>query len=388
MADKTLTIMANTNELRPAEPQVVQPGMTIEEMKALYFDHHALHEPRYRLWQFNSAGRRYYYTFGKGGEAIFFPSVTTILRNVMPENRFLTEWKVSLGKEAAEAYTQERADYGSFIHGQLATLAALRSYNLDGVRDALVDYTQRNKIAAGFVDAHEEEAKADIIAFARWMWEYDVQPYAIEVSLFSSVGYAGMIDLVANQRTVSRSEEAMAVSVAKAAADDAKVAKIRAKAAERIDAIDDFKTGKKGFYDEHAVQLEMYRRMWNENFPDKPIDRIFNVAPKDWRKTARKAVSFSFEEQTNNPVLRRVDLFIELFKLMDEDDRTIVQMQGTISLDNPSADTVRLFKLPELVKEWAERQEKTPENGSEAPARMDAPGSAQSAEFSNGRAAR
>lgn len=386
MADKTLTIMANTNELRPAEPQVVQPGMTIEEMKALYFDHHALHEPRYRLWQFNSAGRRYYYTFEQGGEAIFFPSVTTILRNVMPENRFLTEWKVSLGKEAAEAYTQERADYGSFIHGQLATLAALRSYNLDGVRDALVDYTQRNKIAAGFVDAHEEEAKADIIAFARWMWEYDVQPYAIEVSLFSSVGYAGMIDLVANLRTIARSDEAAAL--AKAGADDVKVAKIRAKAAERIDAICDFKTGKKGFYDEHAVQLEMYRRMWNENFPDKPIDRIFNVAPKDWRKTAKKAVSFSFEEQTDNPVLRRVDLFIELFKLMDEDDRTIVQMQGTISLDNPSADTVRLFKLPELVKEWAERQEKTPENGSEAPARMDAPGSTQSAEFSNGRVAR
>ena len=379
--------MANTNELRPAEPQVVQPGMTIEEMKALYFDHHALHEPRYRLWQFNSAGRRYYYTFGQGGEAIFFPSVTTILRNVMPENRFLTEWKVSLGKEAAEAYTQERADYGSFIHGQLAALAALRSYNLDGVRDALVEYTERNKIAAGFVDAHEEEAKADIIAFARWMWEYDVQPYAIEVSLFSSVGYAGMIDLVANLRTIARSDEAAAV--AKAGADDAKVARIQAKAAERIDAICDFKTGKKGFYDEHAVQLEMYRRMWNENFPDKPISRIFNVAPKDWRKTARKAVSFSFEEQTENPVLRRVDLFIELFKLMEEDDRTIVQMQGTISLDNPSADTVRLFKLPELVKEWAERQEKTPENGSEAPARMDAPGSAQSAEFgSNGRAAR
>ena len=354
--------MANKAETKPAEPQVVQPGMTIEEMKALYFDHHALHEPKYRLWQFNSAGRRYYYTFGKGGEAIFFPSVTTILRNVMPENRFLTEWKVSLGKEAAEAYTQERADYGSFIHGQLAILAAMRSYNLDGVRDALVDYTQRNKIAAGFVDAHEEEAKADIIAFARWMQEYDVQPYAIEVSLFSEVGYAGMIDLVANLRTISRSEEAAAV--AKAGADEAKVAKIRAKAAERIDAICDFKTGKKGFYDEHAIQLELYRRMWNENFPDKPIGRIFNVAPKDWRKTAKKAVSFSFEEQTDNPVLRRVSLYIELFKLMDEDDRTIVQMQGTISLDKDS-DNVRLYKLPELVKEWAERQEKTPENAQE-----------------------
>lgn len=331
------------------EPQEVKPGLSITEMKALFFNADALREPRYKLWQLNSRGGRYYYTFNPNtDEAIFFPSVTTILRKVMPENKFLTEWKLSLGKEASEAFTMERANYGTFIHGQLATLAALRKYNLDEVRDRLTEFVNREKLPYGFIDAHEDEAKADIIAFARWMWEYDVQPLAIEVSLFSQQGYAGMVDLVCNLRTISRSDEAAAV------------AKKKEVAVGRINAIVDFKTGKKGFYDEYAIQLELYRRMWNENFPDVQIDRIFNVAPKDWTKTVKKVPSFSFEEQTNNPVLRQVDIYLQLMQLLDGGDRTIVLMGNTIDLDKPS-DNVKLYKLPELVKEWREKREEAPQ---------------------------
>jgi len=335
-------------------PEVVKPGLTVEQMTALFFDRNALHEPRYRLWQLNSRGGRYYYTFSpETGEAVFFPSVTTILRKVMPENRFLTEWKLSKGKEAAEEYTLERASYGTFIHGQLAVLASLRRYNLDEVRERLSEFVAREKLPYGFIDAHEDEAKADIKAFARWMWEYDVRPYAIEVSLFSEKGYAGMIDLICNLRMISRSEEAAAR--AKYGTDDKKLASIDAKVAERIDAIVDFKTGKKGFYDEYAIQLELYRRMWNENFPYIPIERIFNIAPKDWTKTVKKVPSFTFEEQTHNPVLRQVDIYLELFKLLDDEDRTVVLIGGTIDLDAPQ-ENVKLYKLPELVKEWAEKR--------------------------------
>ena len=335
------------------EPEVVKPGLSIAQMRALFFRADALEEPRYKLWQLNSRGGRYYYTMHPTtGEPIFFPSVTTILRKVMPENKFLTEWKLSKGKEEAEAYTLERASYGTFIHGQLAELAALRKYNLDEVRDRLTDFVNREKLAYGFIDAHEDEAKADIKAFAKWMWEYDVRPYAIEVSLFSQKGYAGMIDLACNLRTVSRSDEAAAR--AKAAGDEKKLAKIDA-AIGRIDAIVDFKTGKKGFYDEYAIQLELYRRMWNENFPARPIERIFNIAPKDWTKTVKKVPSFTFEEQTENPVLRQVDIYLELMKLLDEDDRSIVIIGGTIDLDAPQ-ENVKVYKLPELVREWAEKR--------------------------------
>lgn len=233
-------------------------GITTEEMRARFFRDAVLHEPNYRLYQLNSRGKRYYYAFDSEGKPEFFPSVTTILHDVMPENKFLTEWKLNLGKEESLAYTMERANYGTFVHSQLVELVVGRKYDLDDVRPNLARFVEREALPGGFVDAHEDEAKADIVAFAKWMRDYDVRPYAVEVSLYSpTFGYAGMIDLVCNMREFSVEDEEKAME--KAAGDEKKVSKIKEKFSSRIAAIVDFKTGKKGFYDEYAIQLNIFR---------------------------------------------------------------------------------------------------------------------------------
>lgn len=330
-------------------PITLALGTTTEQMKALYFNATQLREPVYKLWQLNSKGDRYYYSVDENGEPTFYPSVTTILRNVMPENKFLTEWKLSLGKEEAMAYTMERANYGTFVHGQLANLMISRRYNLDGVRDEMMKFVEREKLPLGFVDAHEDEAKADIKAFAKWMKDYDVRPYAVEVSLYSEAyGYAGMIDCVCSMRAYSAEEIAKAKE--KAGDDPKKVEKWAEKYSERIDAIVDFKSGKKGFYDEYKIQLELYRMMWNENFPDKQIDRIFNIAPKDWTKTAKKVPSYSFEEQTGDEELAKIPALLELYRLSDRAERKVCVVSGMINLDSDEDDNVKVYTLAELVK--------------------------------------
>lgn len=325
-------------------------GTTTEQMKALYFNATQLREPSYRLWQLNTNGNRYYYSVDETtGEPTFYPSVTTILHNVMPENKFLTEWKLSLGKDEALAYTMERANYGTFVHGQLAQLMISRRYDLDGVRDEMTKFVEREKLPLGFVDAHEDEAKADIKAFAKWMKDYDVRPYAVEVSLFSpAYGYAGMIDCVCNMREFSKEDELKAVE--KANGDEKKLAKVAEKFSSRIDAIVDFKSGKKCFYDEYKLQLELYRMMWNENFPDKSIERIFNIAPKDWTKTAKKAPSYTFEEQTGDEELAKIPALLELYRLSDKDERKVCVVSGMIDLDSDKDDNVAVYTLAELVK--------------------------------------
>lgn len=341
--------------------QIAQ-GTTTEEMQALFFDKNALREPHYRLHQLNVRGKRYYYLINEDGTPRFFPSVTTMIRSVMPENVNLTEWKLSLGKEAAAAYTNERASYGTFIHAQLAELMINRYYDLDGVRDKLQKYAEREKLPYGFIEAHEDEAKADIKAFAKWMKDYDVRPIAVEVALYSEeMGIAGMLDLAANIRLYSREEEQKAMEKLeaekeKAAGDEKKLAKVqekveklKAEVAKRIYAIIDFKSGKKGFYDEYAIQLELYRRMWKEWFPDIEIAGIYNIAPKDWTKTVNKKVSYTFEEQTNNPVLCKVDALLTLFHLEPEESRKIVSITGAINLDSETEDNVRIYSLDELV---------------------------------------
>ena len=137
----------------------------------------------------------------------------------------------------------------------------------------------------------------------------------------------------------------------KADGDEKKLAKIEEKFSSRIDAIVDFKSGKKAFYDEYVLQLALYKEMWNENFPDKTITRIFNVSPKDWTKTAKKAPSYNFEEQTDKPIIEQLPFLLELYKMRHTDEKKVVVMSGEIDLDKDLGTNVSVYSLSELVKE-------------------------------------
>ena len=72
-------------EEQPTGVCEILPGMTVEEMTAMFFDEKTLIEPPYKVWQLNSKGHRYYYRYDDDGNPEFFPSVTTILSQTLPE---------------------------------------------------------------------------------------------------------------------------------------------------------------------------------------------------------------------------------------------------------------------------------------------------------------
>lgn len=337
----------------------IAEGMTAEQMLPVFFDSKSLREAPIRLYQLNTKGQRYYYYFDAEDKPVFMPSVTTVLRHTMPENYFLTDWKIGMGKERAEAYTQERANYGTFMHGQIERLIINRSYNLDELKAELAKYIEREQLPTDFIN-YAESLRKDILAFAQFMWDYDIKPFAVEISLYSQKGYAGMIDLVASIRKYTRSEERKAreklvEDVAKAAGDEKKLAKlaeklkeIDAKCEERENAIIDFKSGKKGFYEEHEIQLGMYRDMWNEWFPAIQIEKLYNWSPKDWRK----GPTYNFADQTDKPSIGKIPYLLELYKFIDDSEKEITITGGTIDLDNGwiADDCVKSVPLAELVK--------------------------------------
>ena len=129
---------------QPAGAFEIVPGMTVEEMTAMFFDG-ALIEPPYKVWQLNSKGHRYYYKFDDNGTPEFYPSVTTILSQTMPQSPFLIKWIADKGIDEAERYKAERAAYGTFMHAQFEELIINRVYDLDGLKAKLKDYIDNNK---------------------------------------------------------------------------------------------------------------------------------------------------------------------------------------------------------------------------------------------------
>lgn len=311
-------------------------GVTTEQMSALFFDSDALREPNYRLCQLNARGQRYYYVNGEGGVTMY-PSVTTILKKVMPENKYLTDWKVALGKEDSEAYTMDRARFGTFVHGQAEKLIVSGKYDLDSLEKELARYIERENLPISFME-HAEEAKYALLSFAKWMRDYRVKPLAVEICLYHpELGFAGQLDIVCTMQKYPVGD--------------------KKDNGERITAIVDMKTTTKEFHDEHAIQLGLYKMMWEATFPDVPIDAIANVSPKAWWNTARKQISYQFDWQTDNEVLRQIPYLIELYKLLPTETKRIPICGGVIDLNEDIDSYVNVLTLEELVASHHEEEE-------------------------------
>lgn len=306
------------------EKQVeIFPGMTVEEIKAAFFDSNALREPAYKIYQLNQEGHRYYYRF-EDGQPVLYPSVTTLLHQTMPTSPFLIQWMLDNGAEGAAEKRDLAAAYGTFMHAQFERLVVARTYNFDEAPAELQKYMERENLPDKVYLDWLGKIRKDVLAFAQFMRDFKVVPLAIEIGLcHPGRHYAGCVDmpcLLTDPKT-----------------------------GEQFPAIVDFKSGRKGFWEEHELQLELYREMWNVNFPDLPVERIFNFAPKDWRK----GPTYTLKEQTNSPNLAKIPALLALAAIEDSKrENSVTLISGEINLDaGEFADNYRTISVAELIKE-------------------------------------
>ena len=303
-------------------------GLTSEEVKALFFDPFAMRESVERIYRIDRKGHRYYYIFDEKGLPIFFPSNTTFITQTMPTSPFLIKWMADMGYEKAEEYKNERAAYGTFMHGEYARLAIEFEYDLDRMKSALDIYIQKERLPIRFMD-YVDDLQKNILAFAQFMIEYDVKPLAVEIPLICRIGGFGCTIDLACELTYG---------------------------GKQIRAIIDFKSGK-GFYESNEIQLHACKMAWNENFPDLKIDHVFNFRPKDWRSKP----TFEFKDQTKSINANKLPY---LLKIAEEEDKNVDNnftiCKGKIYLDSKDlAQNFETCSLSELVKKV--KKEKEPE---------------------------
>ena len=317
----------------------IAPGMTVEEIRSLFFDADALQEPAYRLFQLNSDGYRYYYRFDLHGEPHFYPSVTTLLKQVMPTPPALLDWMIANGKDGAAEKRDLAAAYGTFMHGQFETLIINRTYDFDNVPAVLLSYMERENLPDKFYNENLTKIRKDVLAFAQFVKDWNVKPLAVEIGLVHpDYHFAGCIDLPCVMT-------------------DPKTGKV-------FTAIVDFKSGRKGFYEEHELQLHLYRSMWNVNYPGMPVSRVFNFSPKDWRL----APSYNLKDQTDSPNAKKLPHLLALAAIEDEKrDNSLTIVRGVLDLDKGTiSDNVLTLSLAELIKKKAEDKE-APKQAAAAP---------------------
>lgn len=340
--DPALAALAEPEQEQAKE---IAPGMTVEEIRAVYFNADALKEPAYRVFQLNSDGYRYYYRFNEAGEPEFFPSVTTLLKQVMPTPPALLDWMIANGKDGSVEKRDLAAAYGTFMHIQFETLVINRRYDFDNVPAVLLSYMERENLPEKVFAEWLPKIRKDVLAFAQFVRDYNVKPLAIEIGLVHpEYHYAGCIDLPCLMTDP--------------------------KSGKQFTAIVDFKSGRKGFYEEHELQLHLYREMWNVNYPETPVARVFNFSPKDWRTKP----TYNLKDQTDSVNARKLPYLLALASIEDEKrDNTLTIVRGVLDLDNGKiADNILTLSLAELIKTKAAEKD-APEQTANAPETTDEP---------------
>lgn len=317
----------------------IAPGMTVEEIKALYFNADALREPPYRVFQLNSAGYRYYYRFDESGTPEFYPSVTTLLKQVMPTSPALLDWMIANGRDGSIEKRDLAAAYGTFMHIQFETLIINRHYDFDAVPVALLDYMEQENLPEKVFSEWLPKIRKDVLAFAQFVRDYNVKPLAVEIGLVHpEYRYAGCIDLPCIMTDPKTWKDFLAIV--------------------------DFKSGRKGFYEEHELQLHLYREMWNANYPGVRIERVFNFSPKDWRTKP----TYNLKEQTDSANAKKLPYLLALATIEDEKrDNTLTIVRGVLDLDKGKiTDNILTLSLAELIKTKTAEKD-TPEQSANVP---------------------
>lgn len=313
----------------------------IEELVELYIDQ-SIARPPVKMYRLDIEGDRVYYYFDEKGEPVFKQSVTSVIARNTPTSPGLIKWYADQGMEAATDHRDTRAAFGTFMHICLEKFLLNGEYDLDRLDEDIDAYAEMERLPADFGRKHSREAKKSILGFAAFCNEHKVKPVAVEISLASKqYQVAGMLDLACE----------MVVKEKGFFGEKYKTGPRKGKPKETteeitIRAMVDFKSGK-NFYDDHAMQLEIYRRIWNENFPEYQIDRIFNWAPSDWRS----APTFKLKDQTSVKCIKKVGLILDMNEIDQQDkNRRATIFKGTVRRDTDFSDNIETVDYRDFVK--------------------------------------
>lgn len=268
--------------------------LNYEEAKAVYFDE-ALIESTQRLKRVKVGGsERYYYIENEDGTKTFFIGVTSASKIAIPTSVGLIDWMIQQGTRAqADAAAMKAALYGTCMHRILLELYLIgENLKMEDVDNMVRGAAYDAAIKQEDYDTWVREIRRDLLAFAQFVEDYKVRPIAVEYPIANAeMGLGGTIDLPCY---ITIKEKGFFGEVYKTG--DRKGEPKETTQEREVIAIIDLKSGKKGFYEEHEFQLHAYRRMWNSNHPNLPIEKVYDWSPKEWKTTP----SYNFTDQTDS----------------------------------------------------------------------------------------
>lgn len=291
-----------------------------------------------KVYRVGIGGGRHYQRSSNGQ---VYKSLTTFLDSVMPASKILQTWRDAMADqlgstELADQYVDYTAEYGTLLHIAVA----------DFVKDGSVDwYAKKMWFAAQLseigvkdkaLNAATTELIKDLAAMVQFFYDYRVEVIAVEIPIFLEYGVATLGDLVCRMDNKANDQTALDI-------------------ANRHNAVINLKSGKKGFFDTHVLQLEGERRAFNETFSKLvgyTIEKVYNLAPTAWRGTPK----YKIKDQTEacNKISDLFTLYLQIGKargVLSMPQTKYEILAGVTQFGENPSDNVKFMGFDELSNE-------------------------------------
>jgi len=326
----------------------IASGVTLETPRPVYIndalkDHPAIKQVVYR---YDGRGRRYYCVVNKSNIS-WYVSVTALIESQRPKSPYLVNWQAKLGDDYIPTLNR-LSSYGTWMHSMWNHALITGDLNLDEeyINAAMTRHISRD-------DAHVDTSRwidrmqEDLLALGAWVLEYHPVVLAIEPVMTHPDGYAGAIDLVCR---ILITEKGYYGEVHKSGPNKGKP---KESTRQRIvTAIVDYKSGRKGFYENHEIQLHAYRNIWNNQFAgtEYEVEKLYNLSPKGWRTTPK----FSFADQTDRESHALLSRILETYKVDPQCYMTpppVNRIAGSVRLGEPIDGLIETLDPATIIRE-------------------------------------
>jgi len=304
--------------------------MTVQEVSTEWFDDKALRLPSYKVGRVNFGRGRSYIRINEDGTLEtplrLYTSLTTAINSCAPMEDGLLDWYIKHGRQEASRLLKLSQHYGTLMHFEVGRFLKDQVYDFNSCGSVVEEYTTTENYWQPECADWSEKLKQDMAAFIQFSFDYQVKPLGIEYVLLSEKGFGTLIDLVCEMTTMVDGldyDDPYKSGVRKGQPREVKIPKT-------IRAIINFKSGRHAFYRSNGIQIECERQLWEENFPDMPLDSAFNWSPKEWITNP----GYNLKDWTGDICQAEVDAVLALANVRyasKAENKTYLNISGVVS---------------------------------------------------------
>lgn len=299
------------------------------------------------MYRFNKSGKRFYYDM-IDGEIKLFPSVTTTKGEMMPFSTHVLKYLIKRegGVDEYDDFMDAAQCYGTALHICMSHYLKSggtrkeRSIHKDTIRDIVYQLCEKERIPSHEYKYWTHMIRKDMTCLKHFLRDYDFEPLYIEYPGYYSKGdvrFAGAIDLIGYmtieekiKKEVPSGEFYQKDTKSGAKKGDPKMVTVTEIVKKKMLAIVDWKSGKKGFYKDQAVQLKMYAMIVKQHL-GLEAECLYNVTPN--------------ETSTNYKLKERSE---------DVSDAKLEAMLNTFFMDYKETETVPAFSTGDVINDDTE----------------------------------